>query len=236
MALKIIGMILLFFALLLSLKATVTVEYNGEVALFVRVLFVRLRLFPKKEKKHPHSMSERKARRIKASLEKKKAKKQAKKEKKKAEKKEKEAIKKQGKKQKRSVSEILDIISLVAALVGTVTKKFFGHLKIKLARIHLTVGTGDAAATAIAYGAITQAVNVLFPLIEDIPTVTLPKAKDISVNADFTAEECEIDLKICFSLRVWHLLHVGFAALITAIKHFFKRQKRLDEQKSTHSS
>lgn len=234
MALKIIGIIILFFALLLSLKATVTVEYTGEVALFVRVLFIKLRILPKKAKKRPRSMSRRKAMKLKAALEKKEAKKRAKKAKKKAEKAEKKAAaaKDSAKKEKKSPQEIMDIVSLVCHLTRAVVGKFFGHLRIKLARIRLNIGTGDAAATAIVYGAVTQSINVLFPLLEGIKTVSLPVGKDICINADFTAEETEIDIKISFSLRVWHLFHVAFAALIQMIKHFFKAQKRKDEASS----
>ena len=59
--------IVLFFAFILSLKATVSVEYNGELALFVRVLFIKIKVIPKKEKKRPRSMSAKKAQKIKAT-------------------------------------------------------------------------------------------------------------------------------------------------------------------------
>jgi hypothetical protein len=108
--------------------------------------------------------------------------------------------------------------------------KFFGHLKIKLARIRLKIATGDAATTAITYGAVTQAINVFFPLLDQIKTVKTPDAKQIEVSADFCSEESEIDIKISFALRVWHLFHVAFAALGELIKYFFKSMKRKNER------
>ena len=71
-ALIIIGCILLFFIFILSLRATLIIAYNGEVTLSLKVLFVKIKLFPKGEKKSgPHKMSAKKAQRIKTRLKKK---------------------------------------------------------------------------------------------------------------------------------------------------------------------
>ena len=78
-ALIVIGIIVLFFAFLLSLKATITIAYCGEVALSVRVLFFKIKILPAKKKKYPRSMSAKKARKLKAKREKKLAKKAVKK-------------------------------------------------------------------------------------------------------------------------------------------------------------
>lgn len=228
----ILGCILLFFIFLLTLKATVTVEYSGEVALYVRVLFVKIRVLPSKEKKYPRSMNAKKAARLKAKLEKKEQKKRAKKAEKKRQKDEKKQAIARGelKKEKKSAGEIVDIVSLVCDLVKKVVSRFFGHLRIKLTRIKLKIGTGDAAATALTYGAVTQSINVLFPLLEGIKQVKFPKGDQIDITPDFTAEESEIDIRISFSLRVWHLFHVAFAALGRLIKYFFQSQKRKAEK------
>jgi hypothetical protein len=177
-------------------------------------------------------MSAKKARKIKEKMAKKEAKKLAKKNAKKEQKEteQKAAAQGEGKKEKKSPGEILDIVSLVANLVKKVIGKFFGHLKIKLARIRLKIATGDAATTAITYGAVTQAINVFFPLLDQIKTVKTPDAKQIEVSADFCSEESEIDIKISFALRVWHLFHVAFAALGELIKYFFKSMKRKNER------
>ncbi|MBR2354089.1 MAG: hypothetical protein IKA76_06290, partial [Clostridia bacterium] len=63
-ALLIIGIILAILLFLLFLRATVTVIYGEELSLSVKVLCFRIRILPKKEKKGPHSMSARKAAKI----------------------------------------------------------------------------------------------------------------------------------------------------------------------------
>ena len=224
--------IVLFLAFLLSLKATVTVAYCGEVTLFVRVLCFKIKILPAKKKKYPQSMSAKKARKIKEKREKKEAKKKLKKAEKKAAKEQKKEEKKKAKaegtlkKEKKSAGEILDIVSLVANLLKQVIGKFFGHLRIKIARIRLKIATGDAATTAITYGAVTQAINVLFPIIDNIKTVKTPVNKDIDISADFCSDETEIDIELSFALRVWHLFHVLGAAIGQFIKYIFKTVKR----------
>ena len=231
LALYIIGGIVLFFAFILSLKATVTVAYCDEVALSVRVLFLKLRILPKKEKKPgPHSMSAKQAEKIKKKLRKKQQKKADAKQKKAEKKAAKKEIPKEEKK-KMSLPDILDILSLVRKLLVKVVKTFFGHLRIDIVRIKIRVATGDAATTAIAYGAITQAVNLLFPVLESTKNFSTPKARDIDIVADFAGDGIEADVEFSFSLRVWHLFHVAFGALGTAIKHFVKKIFRDQKKK-----
>ena len=223
-ALYIIGGILLFFVLIFSLKATVTVAYRDEVALTVRVLFFKIRILPKKEpKRGPFSMSAKKAKKIREKLRKKQLKKAEAKRQKAEKKKQKKAEAKLHPKKKKSLSEILDMIDLVKKLCAAVIKRFARHLRLDLARLRICVATGDAATTAIAYGAITQAINVFFPLLEKVKNFDLPKTKDIDVYADFTKESIEADVEISFSLRVWHVFDVAFGALFAFIKHTVKR-------------
>lgn len=223
-ALAVIGAIVLFFVFLLSLKGTLTIAYSEELEMTLRVLFIKIRLYPQKKKKYPQSMSKRKASKRLRKLKKKEDKKKEKKKAKQLQKEQKKQEAKEGKteKKKRSPSEILDIIALVAKLIKNVVGNFFGHLRIDLARIRIKVATGDAAMTAIAYGAICQGVNVIFPLIDEIKTVKTPQNRDIDVSADFCSDESEIDVKISFSLRVWHLFHIAFAALGEFIKYLFR--------------
>ena len=218
-ALIVLGCIVLFFVFILSLKATVTIEYRDEVVLYVRVLFIRIRILPSKKKKNgPHSMSAKKAKKLKDKLEAKKEKKRQKKKQKKAEK----FADKHGQKKKKSLSDILDIISLVKDLAAKVIKIFFGHLKVKVARLKIKVATGDAADTAIAYGLISQAAMYLFTLLSPLDGLSFPRDKDTEIVCDYLSDEMEIDVKISFSIRVWHVLHVGFGALGTLIKHKLK--------------
>ena len=218
----IIGAIILFFVCLLSLRAKITICYNNELALFVRVLCVKIRILPKKAKKGPHSMSATKAKKIRQKAAKKAEKKRIAKQ----EKAEKKAQKKAEKKNapKKSVGEILDMIDLIRGLLAVIIGRFFKHLRIDVARLRIKVATPDAATTAIAYGAVTQSINLLFPLLEKVKNFSLPDTADLDVQADFLSEAPQADIILSFSIRVWHVLDIAIGALKRFLKHKFKKE------------
>jgi len=227
-ALIIIGCILLFFVFLLSLKATITIAYTDEVTLSVRVLCFKIKLLPKKEKKGPHSMSRRKAEHIRKKARKKAQKKrEAALAKEEAKKQKKEAAKG---KPKKSMSEILDSISMIRSIAAEVIRRFFKHLRIDVARVKVKVATGDAATTAVAYGAVCASLNVLLPVLYEVKNFSLPKEKDFSVEPDFVGDTPELDVKLSFSLRVWHVFHVAFGALKKFLKHQTKKTNQTNHK------
>ncbi|MBQ8330877.1 MAG: DUF2953 domain-containing protein [Clostridia bacterium] len=221
----VLGCILFFILFIGSLRARITIAYSDELSLSVRVLFLKIGILPSREKKAgPHSMSAAKAKKLREKAAKKEAKKReaAKlKQQKKAEKKaQKEAEK--ATKPKKSMSEILDMVHMITEIVGIVVKRFFKHLRIEVARLKIKVATGDAASTAIAYGALTQSLNILLPLLESVRTLKLPDVTELDVTPDFVAESPEADVKIVFSIRVWHIFHILFGALRKLLKNLFR--------------
>lgn len=224
--------ILLFFVLLLSLKVTISIIYDDDVMLYVKVLFIRFRVVPPYKKYYRHSMSAKKAAKLDKRLREAEEKKRAKKAEKKAAKKKAQAEKKaaiaSGKIKKKQISpaEILDIIYMATELLKKVVGNLFRHLRIKVARIYLNIGTGDAATTALVYGTATQAINAIFPLLDRLKQVRVPKPRNIYVNADFTAEETELDIELSFSIRIWHLFHIALSAVPPLFRYLFRRAER----------
>ena len=204
-ALLIMFSIIVLLALLLSLKITLRITYEDSLRVYLKVFFVKTRLYPskKKEKKYPHSMSKRKARKIKDSLQKKsKPKKKKKKEEKHIEK-----------------NDLISIVSITTNFVKNFISTFTRAVRIKFSRMHITVASEDAATTAILYGAITQSVNVLFPLIDNIKNVKkLPSGKELSVRADFLADKPTVDIDINLYVRVGGALKALFSAGIRTFK------------------
>ncbi len=214
--------ILLFFIFLLTLRCTLIIEYDEELSLTLRVLFIKIDLLSDKKKKYRHSMSARKAARIRKKLRKK-----ALKQREKDTKKQKEDQLKEKHKKKRTARDILDTVSLITSVAKVVIKKTFGHARLKLTRVNITVATGDAASTAIAYGAVSQSINVLFAVLNEVKRVKLPtEPDDVNVNADFLAQKSDIDVKLSFTLRVWHIIHIACAALIKLIGRTIENEKK----------
>ena len=201
--------------------------YSDEVSLSVKVLFLRFKILPAKDKKRARGMSEKKAGKIREAL--------RKKQKKKAEaKKEKEKSKE--KKEKKSISETIASVKMITDIALAVIKKFFGHLQIKMTRIKMVVATEDAATTAIAYGAITQSLNILLPALESVKNFKKLKKTDIDIRADFLANAPTVDIKISFSIRVWHIFDVAFAALGKFLKSKLSAESKKAEETPSDSN
>lgn len=232
-ALIVLGCILLFFVFLLSIKVTVTIGYSDEVTLTVKALGIKIPILPSRDKKKgPHSMSKKKAQKIRDKLNAKKKKKNEASRKKAAKKEEAKAHKEE--KPRKTLSEILYVIKLVRKLAAKVVKKFAKRLRIDVARLKINIAMGDAATTAIAYGAVTQSLNLLFPILEEVESFGLPYTTDIDVTADFVSDGITADIEISFILRIWHVFDVAFGALFTFLAHLIKEPK--PKKKATKKS
>ncbi len=221
-ALYIIGGIVLFFAFIASLRAEVLIAYSDELALTVRVLGIPIKILPKKKKKVKLSAYSKKNRtKYEASLKEKaikKAKKKSEKKKKKDEAKaKKEADKAAGKvKPKKPLGETIDMIR---DLVAVAVLRFAKHLRIRVARLHIGVATGDAASTAILYGTVAPAVACIAAYLDSTSTLRHPAKSDIDIHADYLSEKMQIDIEIGFSLCVWQLFDILFKTGFRLIKH-----------------
>lgn len=225
----IIGGILLLFVLLLALPVHLTVVCREAVTLRVRVLFISLTLFPRKKKPvNPRKLTKK-------ALSKKDRKAQ-----KKAERRERRAARKAQKKAraaKANESAALPLppptlrqkLALVRALAAAVIRKTNKHLRLKAARIKIRVATGDAATTAILYGAVGASLSYLLAALSRV--VRLKAApRDIGVVADYLSEKSSTDIKLVFTLRVFGALalalHAGTTYLKTARRQRAERRKK----------
>ena len=224
-ALIVILSIALLIALLLSTKVLLQIRYDDSLTVYLRVLFVKIRLYPseKEKKKYPHSMSKRKAQKIKDSLQKKP----------KEEPKKRKSKKKEKEKEPKEAPDLISIISIITSFVKSFLRLFAGSVRIRSSRLHIVVAAEDAADTAIAYGTLTQAVNLLFPMLDGIKTFKhLPRGKELSVRADFLSDTPKIDADVELYIRVGSALKAVCLAAIRAFKKAVKRQLRqLERQK-----
>ncbi len=221
-ALYIIGGIVLFFAFIASLRAEVLIAYSDDLALTVRILGIPIKILPKKKKKIKLSPYSKKNRaKYEASLKekaKKKAKKKSEKQKKKeAAKEKKKADKAAGKvKPKKPIG---DIINMIKDLVAVAVGRFAKHIRIRIARLHIGVATGDAASTAILYGTIAPAVACIAACLDSTSTLRHPAKSDVDIHADYLSEKMQVDVEIGFSICVWQLFDILFKTGFKLIKH-----------------
>lgn len=219
--------ILLFFWLVGMISANLILTYDGALSLYLRVLFLKIKITPREKKKI--SLRKYTLKRYKRSLErettkqeKKKKRKANKKAAKKSTKKKKQTDVEQKEKSKKSVKDIIELIGLVSAALGGLIKSFGKHLKIKTVRMSIIVATRDAAKTAVGYGTVCQSVAYIMELLYNLTGFTVKRHGEVTVSPDFTAETSTVNLKFIFKLRVWHVFAMLFSAGLAFLKKKLK--------------
>ncbi len=195
----IVGAILLFLALLLSLKVNIIVSYKEELKVYLRVLFVRIRLYPKKVK-----LKEKKKRT----------------KKKKAPQETEEILPESEEKPLSPVKVVWEIREAVLSLAN----KCMGGLHFKFARLNIEVGCSDAAKTALVYGTVVQGVAYLVEYLDTISNVEISRFSQINVCSNFISQKSHAEGKITLYIRVFS----AFKILIHALKTYFTYKSTKD--------
>lgn len=107
------------------------------------------------------------------------------------------------------------VLELVAGIIKAIYERTLKYIKLRLVRVRISVGTDDAAYTALLYGIIAQSAAYLIDMLDRITNVY---PKDISVNADFTSGKINADIYIELSVRVWQVLYLAILAAMEYIK------------------
>ena len=221
LALYIISGIILFIVAIMMIRGEVVIGYDEALSITVRILGIPIRILPRKKKKIKISDYSPKKR---AKIEKKRRLAKAKAEAKAAKKKRKKDAAKSAEKeahshQKSAKRPLSDTISVITEIVSTAVKRFSKHLRVRVARLHIHVATGDAASTAILYGAVSQGVACLAALLDSAGTLRSPTRSDVDIRADYLSEKTTADIEIGFSLRVWQIFDVLFSTLLAYSRH-----------------
>ena len=195
--------ILAIILLLLLIKATVCIDYCGDIEVKIKYLFLRRTLFKgvigKKDKGAQHAREQ--------------GEKKPKKEKKKKEKEQPELV-------RPPLGELFD--TALAAVKKTL-KKLGKSAKLEKAYLRCRVAAPDPAKTAVLYGAVSGVAGDLFVLLGSIKRRSKKRgAVDFAVEPDFIAEEFDLaaDLRISF---------IPLKLLVAAISGWlgYKKVKRL---------
>lgn len=201
--------IFLFFFFLFSVPFHVTVGLKDSVSVMIRILFLKIPIFPrpKTTKKKPKDKK------------KSDQKKKPKKEKKKKDKKEKK--KDDDKKQKPKKK--IDIVFWVRLLLDVVTalfRKLGQNFKIRVHAYEICVASEDAAQTAVMYGTIQALSETLFLRLEKAINFKVVKNAPFGVYVDFLEVKPKANVKIDFSISLGGIFGILFGVIFAFIKSF----------------
>ena len=218
----VVGAVILAFVGLCLLRFRLTVTLRDEVEVTLRILCFTLRRYPRRKPIKWKNYSPKKAARIERKKAKKLAKKEAKKAKKRTKGKVKDHLLDNETEQKTTLAEKIRMIRALCAVLFRKTQK---HLRLHAARLHISVATGDAAKTAVLYGAVCQALVYLLAMLDRI-THLKAATPDVAVSPDFTGERSAADVRLVLSLRVGALALILFSMALAYIKAKLDRKKR----------
>jgi len=197
------GAILLFLLFLLGLRATVVIDYCGDLYLRVSVLgFTVFRIpSPKKtaakKKRKPNKKGEDKEDQDEKSSKK--------------------------KKEKPTLSELLDLLKLVLDSLGKPLRKVLKRIIISHLNLHIVAGGEDAAKAAIHYGTANYLLSVALNLCDEY--FTLKEPDEIRVDVDFYKEKTEVDCYVEIRLTVGSALAFAFTLLGRAIRYYLSHKE-----------
>ena len=187
-----LGLIALI-ALVLATRATINIVYEDKLIIYLKVLFLRFRLYPSKKKKF-NSKSYEKKLKNRANLKDIRLVDSDK------------ALPKKG---------IVDNIKMISYVLRVLFKSFSKYLHVKLAKIHIRIATPDAAQTAILYGAASSSLACLVELLDSYTNLHKIKERSIFIEPDFLSEKTVAKINISLSISV-------FGALVTIIKSIIR--------------
>ena len=129
-----------------------------------------------------------------------------------------------------NVKENLDMILALLKKLYHVTR---GSIKLHFRRMHIAIGTGDAAKTAVMYGAVVQSASYLLNFIEAKFTHLKRDYGDMTIYPDYTASKTTVDVDIVCKIKIRKLISIGVSMLLAFLHERAKAKKKaaLREQK-----
>lgn len=192
--------IILFFIIVLSIPIHISIGYDDKIRLSIRYLFVKLNILPAKSK--------------------------PKKEKKPKEEKPKEDKPTPDKPKEKKPNPILDMVKAngydgMMTVIHNLVKilkiyggKLFKSIVFDEIDLYISVGTGDAASTAIKYGETCQKV---YPPIGFICSNNVVKKYDLYVEPDFLANKTKSEFYCDFHINLRKIINATFAMVIRLV-------------------
>lgn len=199
-------------AAILCLRISISIVSNGEFSLAAKIGFVKINIFPTKEKKIKLSDYKTDKFRKKSKKNKKVS----------AQKIQKEKKPKKNVDTESEPEEKRDIPALIKKIIAAVevfVKRFGKHLRIDLNKVVIIIATGDAAKTALIYGASIGVAQNLYSLLVSTNTLHTNNNSEFIVEPDFLSEESKIEVDLKFSFRIWQLLDMAIRALVAFLKN-----------------
>ncbi len=128
----------------------------------------------------------------------------------------------------RTPAQLLALVKEIYETFQEIPKKLIRYLKIRCGILRLTIGTDDAANTAILVGAATESVRALEAFITEQFRYERTARAEFAVIPDFLHPTCQAKVNLELRIRFWQAVALG-------VQTFFKwnqwNQKKQEKNK-----
>lgn len=115
---------------------------------------------------------------------------------------------------KRATPNLKENLEMILALLKKLYAETRGNIKIHFRKMHIYVGTDDAAKTAILYGIIVQSVSYILNLVEEKFTHVKRRRGDVSVEPDYTSGQCSADIDLICTVKIRRAISMALSMLL----------------------
>lgn len=206
-ALIVICSVLLLFFLIGCIRPHIFIRVKEDLEVRIKVLFINKRVFTTKKTEPPDPELD---------LPQKQKKPKKKKQKKK---------KSKDKNKPKTKIAIMDILDMVKKLIITVFKKFKRYLRVRVYNFSVDVATGDAAKTAILFGAVCGACSLIFEILEGAMDFRIKDDADIGARCDYLSEKTKANIEVDISISVGQVAKLALSAAGVAVWELLTAKK-----------
>lgn len=233
--LYILGGILLFIGIILAVvffgRIRIAVTFCDDFLIVARLAGVPVKYYPDKPEK-PAKRKKTRLRDYTPAAMKRRAEKKAKKDAKKAAVLKKEAEAAEKKKAAGEEIGLVETLRLLLEFLKVLFTKYGKKLRVKAAKLHVTVGTDDAAKTALIYGGVSQAICYIVAFLDDNGLLTGPEKADVKIVPDWlsgrTAADIDIEISLTIAELIGLILNFGIGSTLDLMESETLNSKKKD--------
>ena len=157
----------------------------------------------------------------------KKQRKDARKAEKKAERKLRKKQLKQQNASQRPMPNLKDKLEMILALLKQLYRHTNGKFRLHIRRMHIYVGSDNAADTAVLYGVAMATTSCILQWLQDHFIPIRHKKGSVEIYPDYLSEKTNIDIDIVCSVRIYRALAIGIRMLFA-----YDKENRRSYQKA----
>lgn len=101
----------------------------------------------------------------------------------------------------------------IGRIIGRALKEHFSKMKIYLKELHVSIGSSDAAETALLYGGAIQAANGLCALLQHYSHFRCDN-RNLVIAPDFVSEKSRFSIHLDLTVKAFHLIGVLLRAYL----------------------